>query len=103
MLTEELCDTKSTLAELTKDVIIYPQITESVKVKNKSVAVLDTEVAALEERLKAEIGPRGRLMIRESGTEPKIRIMAEAENVELCKMCVNSIIDLLHKRGYIDG
>lgn len=103
MLTEELCDTKSTLAELTKDVIIYPQFTESVKVKNKSVAVHDTEVAALEERLKAEIGPRGRLMIRESGTEPKIRIMAEAENVELCKLCVNSIIDLLHKRGYIDG
>ena len=103
MLTEELCDTKSSLAELTKNVIIYPQITESVKVKNKSVAILDTEVAALEERLKAEIGSRGRLMIRESGTEPKIRIMAEAENVELCKLCVNSIIDLLHKRGYIDG
>lgn len=102
MLTEELCDTQKSLAELTSDVISYPQITTSVRVKTKSLAMNDEALGKLIKELEGEINGDGRLIVRESGTEPKIRIMVEAKSDELCKMYVNRILTLLRERGHID-
>lgn len=102
MLTEELCDTQKSLAELTSDVISYPQITTSVRVKTKSLAMNDEALGKLIKELEGEINGDGRLIVRESGTEPKIRIMVEAKSDELCKMYANRILTLLRERGHID-
>lgn len=100
MITEEMCDTKSTLRELTEAVCDYPQISASIRVKNKALAILDKEVLALKERIEGDLLPDGRLLLRESGTEPKIRVMVEAKDIAVCKKYVNEISELLKKRGH---
>ncbi len=103
MLTEELCDTKSPLSELTRGVSLYPQESRSVKVKSKTLAMNDTAIRELIKKLRDEVSIHGgRLLVRESGTEPKIRIMAEAQSAELCEKCADSIVSLLRNRGHID-
>ena len=102
MLTEELRDTKSTLKALTKDVITYPQMTVSVRVKDKAKAINDPEIKALTARIRTETGECGRLILRESGTEPKVRIMLEAQSEQVCQKYVNEIVNALSSRGHID-
>lgn len=102
MLTEEVRDTKTPLKELTKDVITYPQLTVSVRVKNKAEAIRDSALNDITTEVRAKIGECGRLMIRESGTEPKIRIMVEAQTDELCQKYANEISSVLKSRGHID-
>jgi len=102
MLTEELCDTKSTLSELVKDVRLFPQKSTSVRVKNKRTATGDKAIIELIEEIREELLPCGRLLFRESGTEPKIRIMIEAESIDLCDRCINRVLHLLRERGHID-
>ena len=89
--------------KLTDRLIVYPQESSAFRVKDKSLVMKDDEVADLIKKLKAELLPYGgRLIVRESGTEPKVRIMAEAESPELCKRCINDFYNLLVKRGYLD-
>ena len=102
MLAEEICDTKTPLYELVKEVITYPQKNASVRVKDKSRAMRDSELLRLIDALGSEIGDGGRLLVRESGTEPKIRLTVEAESDEICEKHISTLIDLLEKRGYID-
>lgn len=102
MLTEELCDTDKSLSELVNGVTLYPQISIGVRVKNRSFAAKDEELLRLSDAIAKEIGDNGRLLIRESGTEPKLRIMVEAESEELCKKHADRIISLLSERGHID-
>ena len=102
MLAEEITDTRSTLAELTKDVITFPQLCVSVRVKDKHLAIKDNELKALAERQRSELGEGLRVMIRESGTEPKIRIMVESQSNEICQKCIDEILTLLRNRGHTD-
>ena len=102
MLSEEIADTGSTLADLTKDVLTFPQLSVSVRVKDKRVAIEDSELIALAERKRSELGDGSRLIIRESGTEPKIRIMVESESESLCRKCTDEILTLLRNRGHTD-
>ena len=102
MLAEEICDTKTPLYELVKEVITYPQKNASVRVKDKSAAMRDSELLRLIDALGSEIGDGGRLLVRESGTEPKIRLTVEAESDEICDKHISALIDLLEKRGHID-
>lgn len=103
LICEEMCDTEKPLGRLVEDVVLYPQITKSVRVKSKSQAVCDPELERVKKLCEDELSPSGRLLIRESGTEPKLRIMAEHEDEALCQKCVNSIIDVLRKRGHLDA
>ena len=102
MLTEELCDTKSTLSELVKGVRLFPQKSTGVRVKNKRTATEDKAIIELIEEIREELLPCGRLLFRESGTEPKIRIMIEAESIDLCDRCINRVLHLLRERGHIN-
>ena len=102
ILTTEMIEQNSSLGELTQDLVLYPQESKSVYVKNKSLAMKDDDLRALIERVRSELSPDERLLVRESGTEPKLRIMVEAEQDSICKTAVNEIISLLEKKGYID-
>lgn len=100
MLCEEICESKTTLARLTKDVLIYPQITVNVRVTDKDAVMSDSEVLAELHRTEAEIGRCGRVLLRKSGTENVIRIMIEYEDKSACYRFAERIKEVILKRGY---
>ena len=103
MIAEEMADKKSRLSALHNDVTLYPQLQKSIRVADKDAVLSDAEVKACYESLLEELGKRGRLMLRKSGTEPVIRIMAECENEDLCQKCIMAIYDVIKRRGYANG
>lgn len=99
-LVQVILDCKKTLSQLAAPVKIYPQVLKNIKVKDKAQAQNDPEVKAAVAKAEAELGDSGRILLRESGTEPLIRVMAEAESQETCEQIVDEIIELLRARGY---
>lgn len=90
---------KQPLSELAKPLKIYPQILENIRVDDKPAAVNDEEVLKAVSAAKESLGTRGRILLRESGTEPVVRVMAEAESEEECKKYVKLVADII-KRKY---
>ena len=80
MLAEEICDTKLSLGTLTKNVKLYPQKTVNLRVRDKSEVMTNTEILRVYDEINAEID--GRILLRESGTEPVIRIMCECDDID---------------------
>ena len=91
---------KRTLSELCEPLTIYPQVLKNLRVKDKSAAQSDPDVQAAVKAAEAKLGDSGRVLLRESGTEPVIRVMAEAETQELCQECVDSLIEVLRANGH---
>ncbi len=100
MLTEEICDTKSTLKALSEPVMAYPQYTKNIRVKDKAAAVNDPSVITELARIRELIGTEGRVLLRESGTEPLIRIMVECENEDLCAEYARRIAERIIGGGH---
>ncbi len=96
MIMEEVCDLKTSLSELAESVKLYPQYLENIRVKNKAIVLNDDEVLKELEAVKKEIDGNGRVLLRQSGTEPVIRVMVEATTKEKCihyaKRIINKII-----------
>ena len=88
-----------TLSELLKDIKIYPQLLVNVKVNDKKAAREDEVVKAAAAKVEQELGDEGRLLLRESGTEPLIRVMVEAKSDELCAKYAKVVTDALKKQG----
>ncbi len=88
------------LSMLTKDLVIYPQLLVNVKVKDKLAAREDEDVKRAEREVMEALGDAGRLLLRESGTEPLIRVMVEAESDELCRKNVDRIVQVLKDKGH---
>lgn len=101
-LMEVMLESKAKLSELHKDVTIFPQLMKNVKVGDKKAAREDEEVKAEINRMEQKLGQDGRILVRESGTEPVIRVMAEAKTNELCEECINSIIRVMKERGHVN-
>ena len=80
---------------------VFPQLLINVKVKDKKAVGEDALVNELIAKLEKELGKDGRILVRESGTEPVIRVMAEAKTDELCKKTVNEIIEKIKEQGHI--
>ena len=91
---------KSTLGKLAEPVTIYPQVLKNVRVKDKAAAKNDADVQAAVAAVAAKLGDTGRILLRESGTEPVIRVMVEAENKEICQSCVDEVVSVLKKKGH---
>ncbi len=91
MLMEVMMEKKAKLSELTRDVTIYPQLLRNVRVKDKKAAREDEAVVAAVKEVEDWLGDTGRILLRESGTEPLIRIMVEAETDERCEECVERV------------
>ncbi len=100
MLTEEMCDRKSSLAKLCEGVFLYPQHTVNLRVKDKAAVTCDKEVASKLSEVENLIGERGRALLRESGTEPVVRIMIEAETQALCEKYAEMLRQVIIERGH---
>ena len=70
------------------------------KVRSKAEAQSDPEVQAAVEKVAKELGETGRILVRESGTEPVIRVMVEADNLQTCRSCVEQVVDVICARGH---
>lgn len=97
---EVMLEKKMTLKKLAEPFVAYPQLLKNVRVADKNAAMNDADVQAAIKEAADVLGSRGRVLVRESGTEPVIRVMAEAENDELCTKYVNNIVDMFYKKGH---
>ncbi len=93
-----MLDTGSTAAQLAAGLKIYPQVLINVRVKDKNVVMQDAEVQAAVAAVAAQLGSNGRILVRPSGTEPLIRVMAEAETTELCQQVTGKVADLVRQK-----
>lgn len=91
---------KKKMSELCEGLTIYPQLLKNVRVKSKPEAQNDPDVMAAVKKAEEELGDSGRILVRESGTEPLIRVMAEAETEELCRKYVDEIVGVIIKKGH---
>ena len=92
---------KKPLSQLAEPLAIYPQVLKNVRVTDKTQAQNDADVRAMVERAAKELGTDGRILVRESGTEPLVRVMVEAGNVETCEKYVDAVIDVIRSKGYV--
>ncbi len=100
MVCEEICDSKTPLAELAKGIKLYPQYMKNVRVKDKTAVLKDANVQNELKEVDKLIGGKGRTLLRESGTEPVIRVMIECESEKLCKEYAERIVDVILKGGH---
>lgn len=98
---EVILESKKSLAELTAGMKVYPQRLVNVRVTDKRKAQDDAAVQKKTEEIAALLGNEGRILVRESGTEPLLRIMVEAETDELCMKYTGAIVDTLQKQGFV--
>lgn len=98
---EVMLEKKAKLSELVKEVNIFPQLLKNIKVYNKKAAGEDLKVAEAVESVSKELGREGRVLVRESGTEPVIRVMIEAKSNELCNKYADRVIEVLYRQGHV--
>jgi phosphoglucosamine mutase len=91
---------KQKFSELAAPLIVYPQVLENVRVKDKSAAQADTDVQKAVSAAAEKLGDTGRILVRESGTEPVVRVMVEAENEDICRELVNSVVSVIREKGH---
>ena len=96
-----LLDRKKPLSELAAPLKIYPQVLENVRVKDKAAAQADPDVQAAVQRVTEKLGETGRILVRESGTEPVVRVMVEAENEPVCRAYVEEVVHILQEKGHM--
>ncbi|GAB5616947.1 phosphoglucosamine mutase [Faecalimonas canis] len=101
LLMEVMLEKKETLGRLTEEVKIYPQLLKNVKVSDKKTARENPAVVREVEKVTEALGSDGRILVRESGTEPVIRVMVEAATHELCEEYVNQVIDVMENEELI--
>lgn len=90
------------LSELAAPVVFYPQVLKNVRVKSKPDAQNDPDVQKAVGEVAKSLGDKGRILVRESGTEPVIRVMVEAESDEICEKYVDQVIDVIRKKGHLE-
>lgn len=98
---EVMLEKKQPLSRLVAELEIFPQVLKNVKVKDKTAAQEDGDVKTEVEKVSAVLGDDGRILLRQSGTEPVVRVMVEAPSRELCESCVDQIIEIMKKNGHL--
>ena len=88
------------LSELAAPFIVYPQVLENVRVKDKTAAQNDPAVQEIVSSVTEALGTTGRILVRESGTEPVVRVMVEAENEEVCRRYVDQVVSVIRANGH---
>ena len=91
---------KKTMSQLCEGLTIYPQVLKNIRVTDKTEAQNDPDVQAAVAEVAAKLGQTGRILVRESGTEPLVRVMVEAESQEQCNTYVDSVLDVIRRKGY---
>ena len=91
---------KKKMSELTEGLTIYPQVLVNVRVTDKKAAQADPEVQEAVAKAAQALGDTGRILVRESGTEPVVRVMVEAETEEVCHQYVDGVVEVIKAKGY---
>ena len=91
---------KKTLSQLCEGFTFYPQVLKNVRVADKAAAQADPDVQKAVAEVTARLGDSGRILVRESGTEPVIRVMVEAESQDVCREYVDYVVDAIKRKGY---
>ena len=99
MVMEVILEKKMSLAKLAEPVKIYPQLLKNVRVVDKKTARENPEVVKAVEAVTEALGDDGRILVRESGTEPVLRVMVEASTDELCGKYVDQVVDVIKAQG----
>ncbi len=99
LLMEVMLEKKQSLASLTEEIKIFPQVLKNVRVADKKTARENPAVVEAVAKVAVELGQDGRILVRESGTEPVLRVMVEAATDELCEKLVDSVIDVIRAEG----
>ena len=90
---------KKKMSELSDGFTMYPQVLENVRVVDKKAAQDDVEVRTAIKEVEETLGDSGRILVRESGTEPVVRVMVEAETTEVCQEMVNKVVEVMKRKG----
>lgn len=101
MLMEVMLEKKKKLSELRRELKIYPQLLKNVRVSDKAAARQDADVVEAAKKVEEALGDEGRILLRESGTEPLVRVMVEAKTQELCEKYVNDVVEVLYRKGHV--
>ena len=99
-LMEVMLERKLPMSKLLEGLTIYPQVLENIRVKDKKAAREDSDVQAAVETVAARLGETGRILVRESGTEPVLRVMAEAPEDAVCRECVAQVAEVIRRKGH---
>jgi len=100
MLAEEVCDSKTSLAKLAEPIKFYPQYLQNLRVKDKAAVLADENVIKAKDEVEKLINKKGRALLRQSGTEPVIRVMVESETQEKCVEYVEMIVKAIEEGGH---
>ena len=100
MVMEACIEKKATLCDLANDMKEYPQLLRNVRVADKKTARENPKVIAAVEAAAEALGSDGRILVRESGTEPVIRVMVEAESDEICEKYVDGVLEVIRAKGH---
>ena len=92
---------KAKMSQLTEGLTIYPQVLENVRVVDKTAAQEDPDVKAAVKAVEEALGDTGRILVRESGTEPLLRVMVEAETEECCRKYVDRVVSVVKAKGHV--
>ena len=91
---------KKKLSQLCEGFTFYPQVLQNVRVQDKPAAQADPDVQKAVAEVAAQLGDTGRILVRESGTEPVIRVMVEAPEKEICEKYVAHVVDVIRSKGH---
>ena len=98
---EAMLEKKQSLGKLASEVEIFPQVLKNVKVKDKKAAQDDPAVQAEVAKVTESLGNDGRILLRQSGTEPVVRVMVEASSLEICEKYVDQVIEVMKAQGHV--
>ena len=97
---EVMLEKKKPMSELRAPFRVYPQVLENSRVTDKRTVQNDPEIQSKVKEVEELLGNNGRILVRESGTEPLIRVMVEAGDMDTCRKYVATVIDLIKAKGY---
>ena len=100
-LMEVMLAKEKPMSELAAPVVFYPQVLKNVRVTSKQETLEDADVQAAVQKVADALGDTGRILVRQSGTEPVIRVMVEAESDEICESHVDSVISVIKEKGHM--
>ena len=98
---EVILEKKESLGKLASELEIFPQVLKNVRVHDKTAAQDDEAVKAEVEKVAQSLGDSGRILLRQSGTEPVVRVMVEAADLKTCELYVEQVIDVMKSRGHV--
>ena len=98
---EVMLEKKESLSKLAAPLTVYPQVLKKVRVKDKQAAQDDPAVQEAAKKVAESLGNEGRILLRQSGTEPLVRVMVEAKDLETCQSCVDQVVKVIEERGHL--